>query len=228
MSNIRYSRTVQIVGEDNLFKLKDKKIIIFGVGGVGGQALESLVRSGFCHFTLVDKDVVEESNLNRQIIAVHNNLGEPKVIAAQKRVKTIDPYCIIQPRFAAVNAQNIDSFELNKYDFIIDAIDSFDDKIALIKYALRHNLPFISAMGAGNRLDPTKVIITKIEKTSGCPIAKKVRYELRQEKLKNLMVVTSSELPLPNFGIKPGSSAFVPAAYGLAIASYIFTNVINE
>lgn len=228
MNDLRYSRTIQIIGDENFKKLKDKKLIIFGVGGVGGQALEALVRSGFLHITIVDHDIVEASNINRQLISTSDNLGKPKVEAAKERMTSINPICEISPLFATISAQNVDDFDLKSYDFIVDAIDSFDDKMALIMYCLRNNLNIISAMGAGNRLDPTQVYITKIEKTEGCPLAKKVRYVLRKEKLSGLMVVTSKELPLDNIGVRPGSSPFVPPAYGLAIASYIFKNVISK
>ncbi|MDY0214592.1 MAG: tRNA threonylcarbamoyladenosine dehydratase [Bacilli bacterium] len=228
MSNKAYSRTIQIIGEEKFAKLSKKKIIIFGVGGVGGQALEALVRSGFNNFTIVDHDVVEESNLNRQLISTMPFLGQPKVEAAKKRMLEINANCTINAVFASLTKENIKEFRLEDYDFIVDAIDSFEDKMALIIYSMKNSLPLISAMGAGNRLDPTKVHITTIEKTEGCPLAKKVRYVLRQEGLKGLVVVTSNELPLENKGIRPGSSPFVPPAYGLAIASYIFKNVIDK
>ncbi len=228
MANNMFIRTIQIVGEENFNKLQDKSIIIFGVGGVGGQALEALVRAGFLKFTIVDHDVVEETNLNRQLIATQDVISKPKVEVAKNRMLQINSNVVINTVFGPINAQNIDKFNLDAYDFIVDAIDSFDDKLALITYSLKKNLPIISAMGAGNRLDPTKVFVTTIEKTEGCPLARKIRYALRQEKLKGLIVVTSKELPLRNNGKRPGSSSFVPPAYGLAIASYIFKNVIKK
>ena len=228
MANNMFIRTIQIVGEENFNKLQDKSIIIFGVGGVGGQALEALVRAGFLKFTIVDHDVVEETNLNRQLIATQDVISKPKVEVAKNRMLQTNSNVVINTVFGPINAQNIDKFNLDAYDFIVDAIDSFDDKLALITYSLKKNLPIISAMGAGNRLDPTKVFVTTIEKTEGCPLARKIRYALRQEKLKGLIVVTSKELPLRNNGKRPGSSSFVPPAYGLAIASYIFKNVIKK
>ncbi|OQC10527.1 MAG: tRNA threonylcarbamoyladenosine dehydratase [Tenericutes bacterium ADurb.Bin087] len=228
MENEKYTRLLQIISEEELTTIQGKRIIVFGLGGVGGHALEALVRSGFKRFTIVDNDVVETSNLNRQLLATTKTIGVPKVKAAKERMLEIEPSCHINAIFARVSPENIAEFNLELYDFIVDAIDSFEDKMALITYALKHKLPIISAMGAGNRIDPTRVMITKIEKTEGCPLAKKVRYRLRQEKLKGLMVVTSKELPLPNFGNRPGSSAFVPSAFGLAIASYIFRNVISK
>lgn len=227
MENKRYSRTIQIIGEDNFNKIRDKKIIVFGVGGVGGQALEALVRAGFKHLTIVDFDVVEESNLNRQLVSTLSKIGKSKVDAAKERMDDIMPDLEISAHYAAVNAENIGTYNLELYDYIVDAIDSFDDKMALIKYALSNNLPIISAMGAGNRLDPTKVYVTKVEKTEGCPLAKKVRYFLRKENLKELNVVSSKELPMENTGVRPGSSPFVPPAYGLAIASFIFQEIVK-
>lgn len=228
MNTKRYERIKQLVDEDTLLNVGKSRLIIFGVGGVGGQALESLVRSGFRHITIVDRDVVDESNLNRQLIATSKNIGKPKVDAAKRRMEEIDANCLIETRFTAINEQNISEFALEEYDFIVDAIDDFCAKTALIKYALINKLPIISAMGAGNRFDPTKVFITDISKTSGDPLAKKVRLELRKAKLKGLTVVTSSELPAPNKGNKPGSTSFVPPASGLAIASYIFKKIIEK
>lgn len=226
--NYKFSRTAQLVGEENINKLSNYKIIIFGVGGVGGQALESLVRAGFTSFFIVDNDVVEASNINRQIIASTSVLGKPKVEVAKNMMVDINPDVEIETYFGAVNEQNINQFNLANYDFIIDAIDSFDDKIALIVYCLEKELPLISSMGAGNRFDPSLVRVTKIEKTAGCPLAKKVRYELRKRELKGLTVVTSSELPNTNNGIKPGSTPFVPPVFGITIARYIFTKLIGK
>lgn len=228
MKSDRLSRTRQLVGETALFKIKNANIIIFGVGGVGGQALESLVRAGFLSFTIVDRDVVEESNLNRQLIATSKTVGLPKVQVAKARMLEVNPAVHINDIYGEITPENIRDFNLSEYDFIVDAIDSFNSKMSLIKHCLQNNLPIISAMGAGNRLDPTKIIQCDIFATTGCPLAKKVRAELRKDGFKSLPVVTSSELPLPNEGTKPGSSPFVPAAAGLAIASYIFTNVIRK
>lgn len=228
MNERRYERITQIVDKEDFYKVTKSRIIIFGVGGVGGQALESLVRSGFRNITIVDRDVIDESNLNRQLIATSKNIGQSKVEIAKARMLEIDPICTIETHFTAVNAENINEFELEKYDFIVDSIDDFYAKTALIKYAIVNKLPIISSMGAGNRFDPTKVFITDINKTSGDPLAKKVRLELRKAKLKGLTVVTSSELPAPNNGKKPGSTSFVPPASGLAIASYIFKKIIEK
>lgn len=224
----RYARTLQIVNKDDFIKVGQSRIIIFGVGGVGGQALESLVRAGFKHITIVDRDVVEETNLNRQLIATVKTLGKPKVMVAKERMLEIDPEVTINTQFVEITEENITSFTLESYDFVVDAIDSFCAKMALIKYCLSNNIPLISAMGAGNRLDPTKIVISDIFKTSGDPLAKKIRAELRKANLKGLTVVSSAELPHENIGQKPGSSPFVPAASGLAIASYIFINVIGK
>lgn len=228
MENNKYTRILQIVSHEDLAKVFRTSIILFGVGGVGGQALEALVRAGFKKITIVDSDVVEVTNLNRQLIATRHNIGTPKVEAAKQRMEELDAEVTIEAQFAAVTCENITDFKLETYDYIIDAIDSFGPKMALIKYALEHNLNIISAMGAGNRLDPTKVVVSDIYQTSGDPFAKKIRTELRKAGFKSLPVVYSTELPRRNNGVKPGSSPFVPAAAGLALASYIFTNVIAK
>jgi len=228
MEKERFGRLLQIVSVEDLAKVESKRIIIFGLGGVGGSALEALVRAGFKHFTIVDNDVIEITNLNRQLLATTKTIGVPKIKVAKDRMLEINPNCKINVVFAQVHSKNIEDFNLESFDYIVDAIDSFEDKMALIVYAVKNKLPIISAMGAGNRFDPTKVIVTKIEKTEGCPLAKKVRYHLRQEKLKGLMVVTSLELPVTSIGNKLGSSSFVPPAFGLAMASYIFRNVISK
>ena len=221
-------RTLQIISEDDLAKIVQTRIIIFGIGGVGGQALESLVRAGFTHISIVDFDVVDVTNINRQVLATVPVIGIPKVEVAKKRMEEINPEVLIDAQIVEVTPQNISEFKLETYDYIIDAIDSFKAKMALIKYALTHNIKIISAMGAGNRLDPTKLEIVDIFKTSGDPLARKVRAELRIEKLDGLLDVTSKELPHHNSGARPGSSPFVPAAAGLALASYIFINVISK
>lgn len=226
MKTNHFSRLIQLIGEDNLRKIQSKKIIVFGVGGVGGQAAEALVRTGIEHITIVDYDVVEETNLNRQLIATLDVIGKPKVEVLKKRLLSINGDVEVNTFCYEVTETNIESFNLEQYDFVVDAIDSVRTKIALIHFALKHNIRIISAMGAGNRIDPTKVRITDIEKTNGCPLAKTIRINLRKNNLKGLKVVTSEELPLPNYGHKPGSTAFVPPAYGLAIASYIFSECL--
>lgn len=223
----KFQRTIQIVGLEKFNKVQDKKLIIFGVGGVGGQALESLVRTGFTNITIVDYDNVELSNFNRQLIATEESLSKPKVQVAAERMLNINKDAKITTLNKQLTNKNIDEFNLHDYDFIIDAIDEFAPKMQLITYALHKRLPIISSMGAGNRLDPTLVRIDVIENTFGCPIARKIRAELKKEMLYRLNVVFSVEYPSKSKSDVPGSSSFVPPAFGLAISSFVFKQLIN-
>lgn len=222
-----FNRLIQLIGQEKFIKLQKLQVIVFGVGGVGGQVVESLVRSGFINITVVDHDVIEATNLNRQVIATLDAVGLPKVEVLKKRMLLINPCVKINTLLMEVTQTNAETFNLEKYDYIVDAIDSMQSKLSLINYSLKRKQPIISAMGAGNRIDPTKVKIMDIEKTVGCPLAKIVRVSLRKNKLSGLKVVASEELPLDNNGGKPGSSAFVPPAFGLAIASYIFSESLK-
>ncbi len=220
--NTKFSRTRQIVGPAYLEKIQNTKLIIFGVGGVGGQALESLVRAGFMKITIVDFDDVEITNFNRQLLATNITLGKNKVIAAIERCQSINENVEINTITTRLSPGNIDDFRLEQYSYVIDAIDDFNAKMALIRHCLVNKINIISSMGAGNRLDPTKVRIGKIEQTFACPLAKKIRAELRKLKLTKLNVAYSEEYPQVNKSSKPGSSPFVPPAFGLAIASFVF------
>lgn len=222
------NRIEMLVGSENLMTIQTKKVIVFGVGGVGGQAAESMVRSGIGHITIVDRDVVDTTNINRQVVALHSNVGEIKVEALKIRLLDINPNLDIKAIFNEVNEKTIHDFELEHYDFVIDAIDSIRDKITLIEYCFSHQIPILSSMGAGNRFDSTKVIITDVFKTKDDPLAKIVRGTLRKKAIKKLVVVTSLEPPVKNGLRTPSSSPFVPPAYGLAIASYIFQYFLNN
>lgn len=227
MSSLKFSRMLQLINEEEFSAITKAKIIIFGIGGVGGTALEALVRSGFKHLTIVDRDVFELSNLNRQLFATKETIGKPKVYAAKERLLLINEDANITALHQELNEENISDFKLEQYDYIIDAIDSLSPKLALITYALKNKLKIISTTGAGNRFDPTKISVTTIEKTSGCPLAKKIKLHLSNERLGGLKVVTSSELPHSNKGAKPGSTSFVPPAFGLALASFVFQEIIE-
>ncbi|HZJ89318.1 MAG TPA: ThiF family adenylyltransferase [Bacilli bacterium] len=222
----KFKRTIQIVGLENFLKLQSKKLIVFGVGGVGGQAVESLVRAGFVNITIVDYDKIETSNFNRQLLATESELAKIKVEVAKRRMLEINKEAKITALNKQLTKDNISKFNLHEFDYIIDAIDEYSSKIALITYALRNKLKIISSMGAGNRLDPTKVKISKVENTFACPIAKKIRLDLKKLKLNNLNVVFSEEYALENKYKVPGSSSFVPPAFGLAIASFVFKQLI--
>lgn len=214
-------RFEMLIGEQGLEILHTKRVIVFGVGGVGGQAAESLVRAGIGHLTFVDRDIIDTTNINRQVIALHSNVGQTKVDALAARLVDINPNLSITTVFGEINATTLDDFNLLSYDFVVDAIDSINDKITLIEFCDQHQLNLISSMGAGNRLDPTKVYVTDVFKTTDDPLAKVVRGLLREKAISKLTVVASKESPIKTNTRTPGSSPFVPPAFGLAIASFI-------
>ena len=204
-----YDRIEKLIGKDNLDKINQKHILIVGLGGVGGTAFEALIRSGFLNFTIVDNDKFEISNLNRQILCLRNDLGKNKVDVA--KIRTLN-----------INLENI-----NKIDYIIDACDDIKGKKKLIKFANDNQINIISALGMGKRIDPTKVIITRLDKTHNCPLAKKLRYELRSQNICiKIPVVFSEEIPKNNNNIV-SSCIFVPSVAGLYLASYVFNDIIQ-
>jgi tRNA A37 threonylcarbamoyladenosine dehydratase len=206
MANKLTQRFEMLVGQDSIHVLRDKRVIVFGVGGVGGQAAESLVRSGIGHITIVDRDIVDETNINRQVVALVSAIGKVKVDVLKSRLLDINPLLDINAINGELTRETLGNFGLDNYDFIVDAIDSVKDKIALIEYCYHQNLPLISSMGAGNRLDPTAVYITDIFKTSYDPLAKVIRAHLRKNNIKKLSVVTSEEAPKKTIGKTPTSS----------------------
>lgn len=215
-----------LVGEQGLARINELKVVVFGVGGVGGQAAESLARAGISKIKLVDRDVVEISNTNRQIVALDSTIGHDKVAVLAQRIKDINPSICVEYEKKEVNATNLDDFNLCEYDFVVDAIDSIKDKLALIIYCLKKDINIISSMAAGNRLDPTQVVVMDLSKTSYDPFAKIIRSELRKIGLKHLPVVASLEAPFKTGSRTPSSSPFVPPAFGLVIASYIIRTVL--
>lgn len=219
-------RLEMLVGKEALDLLSSKRVIVFGVGGVGGQASESLVRAGIGHITIVDRDIVDVTNVNRQIIALHSEVGKIKVEVLKKRLIDINPELSIIALKSELNRETLGNFNLESYDFVVDAIDSVKDKLALIEFCNQHKLSLISSMGAGNRLDPTAVYITDIFKTSYDPLAKIIRSHLRKNNIKKLMVVTSKEAPKKTTTKTPSSSPFVPPSFGLAIASYVIRELL--
>lgn len=231
----RLVRTKLLIGDVGIEKLNNAKVIIFGVGGVGGYVAESLVRSGISKVDLVDKDVVVESNINRQIIATYETIGMKKVDEMKKRLLSINPNAEINtyPIFYLPNNTDID-FE--KYDYIVDAIDTVSAKIDIIEKAEKYKIPIISAMGAGNKLDFTKFEVTDIYKTHNCPLAKVMRNELRKRKIKKLKVVYSfaeavKPLELPEDIDKrkktPGSISYNPAICGLMLSAEVINDLIG-
>ena len=228
----QFSRTELLIGKENLEKLKNSKVAIFGIGGVGSFVLEALTRAGIGNFILVDKDNVDLSNLNRQIIATRKTVGKPKVEVAKERILEINPNAEVEiyKEFFMPETEGILDSTIS---YVVDAIDTVTAKIELVKRAQELNIPIISSMGTGNKLDPTKFEVSDIYKTSVCPLAKVMRKELKARKIKKLKVVYSKELPIKvarnEEVIKqiPGSISFAPSVAGLIIAGEVIKDIIN-
>ncbi len=228
----QFSRTELLIGKENLEKLKNSKVAVFGIGGVGSFVLEALTRAGIGNFILVDKDNVDLSNLNRQIIATRKTVGKPKVEVAKERILEINPNTEVEiyKEFFMPETEGILDSTIS---YVVDAIDTVTAKIELVKRAQELNIPIISSMGTGNKLDPTKFEVSDIYKTSVCPLAKVMRKELKARKIKKLKVVYSKELPIKvarnEEVIKqiPGSISFVPSVAGLIIAGEVIKDIIN-
>ena len=251
----QFTRTELLLGTDKMNKLRESKVLIFGVGGVGGYAVEALSRCGIGTIDLVDADVVDITNINRQIIATFDTIGKPKVEVFKERIRSISPESqvnAIQGFYLPEGPTDNDStkkilsakdFDFTSYSYVIDAIDTVAAKLDIIEKCTEAGTPIISAMGCGNRLDPTKLIVTDIHKTEMDPLAKVIRKELRQRGIKKLKVVASteqplkpkkdihnSEVPAPNPGKRsvPGSTSFVPSAAGLIIASEVIRDLTTK
>lgn len=216
-----------LIGTDALEKLKSATVAVFGVGGVGGYAVEALARAGVGRLVLVDSDVVSLSNINRQIIATHRTVGMYKTEAMRERLLEINPDIEIELHTVFFDETRVLDFDFSSYDYVVDAIDSISAKIELIVAAKSAGTPIISAMGAGNKLDPTRFEISDISKTEICPLARAVRTRLRKRGINNLKVVYSKELPhVANDGERvPASISFVPSAMGLVIASAVVKDI---
>lgn len=224
----QFSRTELLLGQDAIKKLQNSKVAIFGLGGVGSYVLEGLARAGVSNFVLVDKDIVDITNINRQIIATHRTVGKSKVEIAKQRVLEINPNAkieIFQEFFLPATEGIID----NSLDYIIDCIDTVTSKIELIVRANRLNISIISCMGTGNKLDPTRLEVSDIYKTSVCPLAKVMRKELKLRNISSLKVVYSKEEPIKPLGETkvPGSVSFVPSVAGLIIAGEVVKSLIK-
>ncbi len=220
-----FDRLISLIGKEKLDIIKSKKIIVLGVGGVGGYVCESLVRSGIHNLTIVDFDTIEETNLNRQIIALHSTLGQKKVEVLKNRLLDINPDLNIEAISDRLTSNNIED-NLNSYDYVIDCLDDMDVKIALALYTLKFNIKTIVSTGTARKLHPELLKMTTLDKTSYDPLAKKMRNLLRGEKINKLIVLSSTESPIktPN---NLGSSLFVPASAGILIASYVINDIIS-
>ncbi len=228
-----FTRTARIYGEDAIEKLTCAHVAVFGVGGVGGYACEALARAGVGKLDIFDKDVVSLSNINRQIIALHSTVGKSKVNVMKARIEDINPDCIVTAHNVFYLPENADEFDLSKYDYIIDAVDTVSAKLEIISRADKLMVPVISAMGAGNKTDPTKFIVSDIYKTSVCPLARVMRRELKKCGIKKLKVVYSTEEITVNSDMPddekraPGSLSFVPSVMGLIIAGEVVKKIVS-
>ena len=238
-------RTRMLIGDDPIDRLKQAHIAVFGVGGVGGYCIEALARAGIGAMDLYDDDTVSESNLNRQIAALHSTIGQPKAEVLANRVKDINPHCDVRAIRMFYLPENAETVDFKQYDYVIDCIDTVTAKLDLVQRCATLQIPIISAMGSGNKLDPSAFVVTDISKTEGCPLARIMRKELRKRGVNHLKVVYSKELPLspiqpaqaevpsgtdtrPGTTARkdtPGSISFVPAAAGLMLASAVIRDI---
>jgi len=219
-------RTKTVLGEETIRKIQKAKILVIGLGGVGGTALNALYRSGFNNFTLIDSDEVDETNLNRQVMYDTQDVGKLKTEICKTKMLSFNPNFVVNTINLYLDRENISAIFTEKYDFVIDAIDFVPAKIALYKYCLDNNIPFISSLGMAKRINPEDVLITNLNKTENDPLAKKIRYEARQLGLdcKKIPVVFSKENPIDT-GKELGSMMFVPSTAGLLIAKFVITNL---
>ncbi len=226
--NSEFSRTENLIGTNSLKKLENCHIAVFGVGGVGGFVVEALARAGVGTIDLIDSDCVDITNLNRQIIALHSTIGKQKVAVMRDRVLDINPNANVNIFPLLFLPENSSQFDFSKYDYVIDAVDNVTAKIELVVKCQEANTPIIASMGTGNKLDPTKFEITDIYKTSVCPLAKVMRYELKKRDVKKLKVLYSKEPPIKTSNRTPASISFVPSAAGLIIAGEVIRDIIKE
>ena len=224
----QFERTRTLIGQENLDKLAAARVIVFGVGGVGGYVCEALARAGVGRIDIVDKDVVDITNINRQIIATHDTVGRPKVQVCRERMLSINPSLTCDARECFYLPERAGEFDFGEYDYVVDAIDNVTAKIDIIRRSKEAGTPVISSMGTGNKLDPTAFRIADIEKTKVCPLAKVVRKELRARGVRGVKVLYSEEEPRKTAGERtPASISFVPSAAGLIIAGEVIRDIIN-
>ena len=236
----QFIRTEMLFGAAALEKLKGARVIVFGLGGVGGYAVEALARSGVGALDVVDNDTISLSNLNRQILATHQTIGMAKTEAAANRIAAINPKCAVRTYNTFFLPENVSAFDFGQYDYVVDAVDTVSAKIGLVLAAQNAGVPIISAMGTGNKLNPAAFKVTDVYKTAVCPLAHIMRKELRKRGVKHLKVVYSDEIPQkpannpevkaenPNRRTTPGSTAFVPPVAGLIIAAEVIKDLIDK
>ena len=233
-----FSRSALLMGDSAVEKLQKARVALFGVGGVGGYALEALARAGIGELHLIDNDRFSLSNLNRQILATRETVGRPKVEVAKERVLAINPQAVVHLHSLFVTPDTVDQLDFSRFDYVIDAIDTVSGKLAIIERAYAASVPVISSMGTGNKLDPTRFEVADISKTSVCPLARVMRRELGKRGIKHMKVVYSKEEPLTPVGWEaeaaalgkrqiPGSVSFVPGAAGLILAGEVIKDLIG-
>ena len=219
----QYERTARIIGEEGLERLAGCSVLVFGVGGVGSYVCEGLARAGIGALTMVDKDVVDVTNINRQIPALHSTVGRPKVEVMAERIRDIDPDCRVETREMFFMPDKPDDIAIASYDYVVDAVDTVTAKIYIIERARDAGVPVISSMGTGNKLDGGAFRITTIEKTRVCPLAKVMRRELKKRGIEGVKALYSEEEPR-SVG---GSISFVPSAAGLLIAGEVVRDLLD-
>lgn len=233
--NDQFLRTEMLLGEDAMKKLSSSHVAVFGLGGVGSWCAEALARAGVGELTLVDDDMVSPTNINRQSQATHSSIGQPKAIAMSVRVRDINPMCKCNPKCYRYSAEGRDDFFPADYDYVVDAIDLVSCKLDLIETSIKENIPIISALGTGNKLDATQFQIADISKTSGCPLARIIRKELRARGINHHQVVFSPELaaeteqkeaPPPGRRSVPASAPWVPPVAGFLLAQAVIMDLI--
>lgn len=221
----QFERTALLLSEVGVEKLKSARVAIFGVGGVGGYCAEALARAGIGELLLVDKDVVDESNINRQIIALHSTVGKPKVEVMKARIADINPACVVTARACFYLPETADEFDFSQFDYIVDAVDNVTAKTEIICRAKAAKKPIISAMGAGNKLFPEKFEVADISKTQVCPLARAVRKKLKERGVeRGVKAVYSKEIPAC-VGEKVGSVSFTPSVMGLLMAGEVIKDL---
>lgn len=223
-----FQRLLTIINEGDFKKIQNTSILLVGVGGVGGYSLEALIRSGFLNITIIDGDIIDITNLNRQIIATNENIGLSKVLEAKKRALNINGMANIKTVNTYLTKDNFDTYINEKYDFIIDACDDIDIKIELIKYARKNDINIICALGTGRKIKPELLKISTLNKTFNDPLAKKLRHELRKENMDLNIPVVFSEEEAINTNNEVGSMVFVPAVAGIYLANYVLRKTIEK
>ena len=219
-----FTRTINLIGEENFEKLQKSHVMIFGCGGVGSYAVEAIARAGVGEITVIDSKTVGVSNINRQLVAYNSTVGKNKVDVEKERIADINPDCVVNTVTEFFDENSSLSLDC---DYIVDAIDSVPSKIFLVQKAMEKGIPVISSMGTGNKMCPEMLEISDISKTSVCPLAKKMRLELRKKGIKHLKVVYSKEVPVVKC-VPPASNSFVPATAGLLLASVVVRDLIGK